>query len=228
MTWRLQMFLLRLLDYVITVPLRFLRLIKWLFWISPLRGSHKILRWISGLLLLIIDLTPIPFLFECFFDLIKVNTRPLTTDEQQLAEGVFKESLPYQLITMDPGSLPVHKNHMVAFVSFHTINYQTQISSEIFIHELVHIWQYRKYGAVYISESVWAQRWGGGYNYGGYDVLRENQEEGLQAFNYEQQAEIIEEYFRLKNDLPLQWSVRDPAIEKVLEGYVLQLNEKLQ
>src|SRR5687767_16001529 len=97
MAWRLQMFVLRLLDYVITVPLRFLRLIKWLVWLQPLRGPHKLLRWFCGLLLLIIDLTPLPFLFECFFDLIKINTRALTQHEQQLAMSIFKESLPYQI-----------------------------------------------------------------------------------------------------------------------------------
>ena len=115
------------------------------------------------------------------------------------------------------------KKQTVAFVSFHTVNFDNHVRPETFIHELVHIWQYRKYGAVYISESMWAQHWGGGYNYGGIEPLLKNQATGLKAFNYEQQSEIIEDYFRLKNNLPLQWVSDSPELEWILEKYVAEL-----
>ena len=70
-----------------------------------------------------------------------------------------------------------------------------------------------------MSESIWAQWWGGGYNYGGLEALIKHKDDGLKAFNYEQQACIIEEYFRLKHNIPLQWTRQAPELEELLEGY---------
>jgi hypothetical protein len=73
---------------------------------------------------------------------------------------------------------------------------------------------------VYISEALWAQRWGGGYNYGGLaPLLHYSQGKGLSAFNFEQQADIIEDYYRWTQGLPLQWALNVPGIGEVMEKY---------
>ena len=151
----------------------------------------------------------------------------MESDELKMASDVFGKSMPLKLIGIDPGSILINRFQAYAYVTLHTINHRKRLLPQTFIHELVHIWQYRKHGAIYMSECIWAQHWGGGYNYGGILPLKNNADKkGLAAFNYEQQAEIVEDYFRLKNDLPLQWSAWDVEIEKVLEKYILQLREK--
>ena len=47
-----------------------------------------------------------------------------------------------------------------------------------------------------MMEALYAQRWGGGYNYGGIAALSQHQDKGMMAFNFEQQAEIVEDYFK--------------------------------
>jgi hypothetical protein len=144
----------------------------------------------------------------------------MTLRERDLAISVFGNKLPVHLITLDPDSIPVRKNRTGAYVSFHTINFHQAIADEVLIHELVHIWQYEKYGSVYISEAIWAQHWGGGYDYGGLEPLKKYSEgKGLASFNFEQQADIIEDYYRWKNGLPLQWALNVPGIGEVLEKY---------
>ncbi len=158
---------------------------------------------------------------------MKWKTRPLSNHEREIAQSVFGSHLPLQLIAFDPSSIPVRKKKTTAYVSFYTINASPVLQDYIFIHELVHIWQFHHYGSAYISESVWAQRWGGGYNYGGEEPLKKHIEgRGLQAFNFEQQADIIEDYYRWKNGMALQWVLNVPDIGTLLEHYKNELVKK--
>lgn len=222
MAWRVQIFFLRFLDYLFHIPLRIWRFLKFLFYF-PFRGKHKFLRWLTGSFLLMVDITPVPFLLESILDWVKIKTRPLNGREIELAHSVFGSAIPLRLIGADPYSIPARKKMTVAFTSLHTINFNGTIPEQTFIHELVHIWQYRKYGSVYISESLWAQRWGGGYDYGGFDSLKLHYPAGLSSFNFEQQADIVEDYFRLKNKLHLQWTLHDPQVEPLLDYYANQV-----
>jgi hypothetical protein len=47
---------------------------------------------------------------------------------------------------------------------------------------------------------------------------------GLSAFNFEQQADIIEDYYRWKNGMPLHWAANVPGIGEVLEKYKNELS----
>lgn len=71
------------------------------------------------------------------------------------------------------------------------------------VHEVVHIWQYNRVGAAYIPRALAAQRSAMGYNYGGLRPLERGR--SLEAFNYEQQADIIEDAYRLANGSPARW-----------------------
>ncbi len=218
--WRIKIFFLRLLDYLITWPHRLWRLVRWVLFIARLQGKHKFIRRLAGIFVLIIDLTPIPFFIESLLDWIKIRTRALTDVEGQLVTDVFGKKLPAHLIGIDPVSIPARKRKTVAYVIFHTVNFDKNIPDTTLVHELVHVWQYRRYGSVYITESLWAQKWGGGYNYGGLESLKKFCDDpGLSAFNFEQQADIIEEYYRWKKGLQLQWSVQDVGIGEILEKY---------
>ena len=210
----------RLLSFIIRWPLCLWRWILWLLWIKSPRGKHALIRWLAGIVLLSFDLTFIILFIETLLDFVKWKTRPLTAPEKELALAVFGHHIPLHLIAFDPDSIPVKKNKTTAYVSFHTINGSVNLPEYIFIHELVHICQFHHRGSVYISESIWAQKWGGGYNYGGLEWLTKYRAgKGLTAFNYEQQADIIEDYYRWKNNMPLQWALNVPGIGTLLEQY---------
>jgi hypothetical protein len=157
-------------------------------------------------------------------DILKWKTRPLHDSEIEIFRSVFGTAISTNLISMDNKSIPAIKGWTIAYTSFHTINYAHQLPHHTLVHEAVHLWQYRFFGSSYLSEAIWAQRWGGGYNYGGLDQLMQNdQKDGLLSFNFEQQADIIEDYYRLKAGLPLQWMSSQPESIVFLERYALQL-----
>lgn len=193
---------------------------KWFAWLVPISGRHRLPRWFAGLIVLAIDITPLNLVYETILDFLKNKTRPLSSHEIEIAFSVFGKSLPYHNIGIDPRSIPAIKKKTMAYVSFYTINFADAIPDTTLVHEMMHVWQYEMYGAVYITEAFWAQRWGGGYNYGGLGSLKMHCDDlCLQAFNFEQQADIIEDYFRWKNNLPLQWSINVPGVGEVFELY---------
>lgn len=196
MFWKIKVFALRVLEFIIRWPYRFFRFLLFLFFIDRQHGRFLFLRYLVSLLFKAIDLTPIPLIIETILDIIKWNTRPLTTAEMNVVESVFGKSIWYSLIGLDANSWPVKKGRAMAYVTLHTINFQKNIPDHILVHEMTHIWQYKKHGSCYITEALYAQRWGGGYHYGGEEALLKNNDKGMKAFNFEQQAEIVEDYFR--------------------------------
>lgn len=182
------------------------------------------LRWLAGIILLAFDLTPLSLIYEILVVLLHSKVRLLSAHEMQQAHSVFGQTIPLHLVALNPDSLQVKRKKATAYVSFYTIHFYGSIPDSMLIHELVHIWQYQCYGSAYISEALWAQHLGGGYNYGGIEPLKMySEDKGLAAFNFEQQADIIEDYYRWKNGLPLQWALNVPGIGEVLEKYRNQL-----
>jgi len=120
----------------------------------------------------------------------------MTEVEKNVVQNVFGKSIWYALVGLDDHSWPVKQGKAIAYVSLHTINFQMNIPDHILVHEMTHIWQYKKHGSCYIMEALYAQRWGGGYQYGGDDALLRNKDRGIAAFNFEQQAEIVEDGFK--------------------------------
>lgn len=219
------MFSARLLHFIYRWPSRLWRLVLWTLWIKSPGGKHAFYRWAVGWMLLISDLTPFALFYGTIFDFVKRKSRPLNDEDIQEAKAIFGQSIPWQLVSLDPDSMPARKNVTMAYVSFYTINYFNQLPYPLLIHELVHIWQYERVGSAYISEALWAQHWGGGYNYGGLEpLLKYTEGKGFKAFNFEQQADIIEDYYRWKNGLPLQWALNVPGIGEVLKKYKSQLS----
>lgn len=166
--------------------------------------------------------------FVAFFDLYEALTnallpapRPLTPAEYQLLVPIFGSSIPYDLIRIDERAYVGPSWSHFCYVSFHTINSWGPMSPPTLVHEAVHVWQYTRRGAVYIPRALYAQTTPEGYNYGGLAPLRAKRE--LEDFNYEQQADIIEDFFRLANGYEAQW-VRGRGAE-VLPYYYPYVNE---
>jgi len=196
MFWKIKVFFLRMLEYLLRLPYRFFKCMTWLLFIDRPRGKMFAIRWMAGLVLKVIDLTPVPLFIETCLDIIKWKTRPFSDAEKQVVQSVFGDAIWYSLIGLDANSWPVKNGKAMAYVSLHTINFQKNIPDTTLVHEMTHIWQYKKHGSSYIIEALYAQRWGGGYNYGGLPALSQHHDKGMMAFNFEQQAEIIEDGFK--------------------------------
>jgi hypothetical protein len=84
-------------------------------------------------------------------------------------------------------------------VSFNTINSWGPLNDHTLLHELTHVWQYQKMGAIYMPKAIHAQNTTG-YKYGGLAELRKRQAagQGISSFNLEQQGQISGDYYIAK------------------------------
>ena len=89
------------------------------------------------------------------------------------------------------------------------------MSEDLFVHELIHIWQYTRLGSVYIPRALRAQRSTEGYNYGGIDQLRLGDAEWM-SYNYEQQGDILADYWRAKHGRLTRWNKDRVAVDDYL------------
>lgn len=170
----------------------------------------------------IADLLFLPQLLMLLNRLFKPNTRRLTEREMALARSIFGETIDYQKVRLDERSYIGCKHYRFAYVGFHFINCWGALSDPIFIHEMVHVWQYRRFGSVYIPRALWAQRTPEGYNYGGIAALQKavEQDKSLTDFNYEQQGDIVADYFCLKNGWKPRWCAVEGAYLPVFEAVI--------
>lgn len=168
-----------------------------------------------------LDLLGLFDLYEAITNSLFSGTRPLRPEEYNLLYPIFGDSVPYHLIRIDERAYVGPSWGNFCYVSYHTINSWGPMSPPTLVHEVVHVWQYTHRGAAYIPRALYAQTTPEGYNYGGLGPLRTNTR--LEDFNYEQQADIIEDAFRLANGYEAQW-VRGRGAE-VLPIYYPYLEE---
>jgi hypothetical protein len=176
---------------------------------------------IADIFFAVLDLLGVFDLYEATTNAAFPNTRPLTGAEVRLLRPIFGDSVPYGLIRIDERAYVGPRWARFCYVSFHTINSWGPMSPPTLVHEVVHVWQYTCRGAAYIPRALYAQTTKMGYNYGGLAPLRTNT--CLEDFNYEQQADIIEDAFRVTNGWPAQWVPGAGA--EVLPVYFAYLEE---
>lgn len=199
----------RLYFFVTTLPVRVLRSIihfEKLYFIIfdknklPVHYSYyrsRLSIWILELIFYFTDIAGIPEFLEIINDLIHWKNRKLNSEEKLIIDKIFGKSINPGLIFVDQYKryLPGKAN---AFVGFNTIFFNTKISGILLVHEATHCWQYQRFGSVYILRALLAQYSGDGYNYGGFTKIKKALDNhNIGAFNYEQQAEIIEDYYKL-------------------------------
>lgn len=179
-----------------------------------LRGGHPF-HWWTELLFLLGDLFGIFDLYDGLTPLYKRQTRPLNERELTLARSVYGTTIDWSAVRLDEGAKIACRRHHLCYVSFYTINSWGSMPDATLLHELMHVWQYERYGAVYIPRALRAQRTAEGYNYGGAEMLRKRRAAGrdLHDFNYEQQADIVADAFRIERGLRPRWGYgSDPSI----------------
>ncbi len=156
-------------------------------------------------------------LYELVSNGLATHTRRLTPREVALLRTVFADSLPYGRIRIDEYARLGPRRYRFCYVSFHTINSWGPMPDDILVHEAVHVWQYRRVGAVYIPRALRAQRSLMGYNYNGVAGLRYAFDPKGSPLNYEQQADAVADWYRLQHGLPARWlswvDDREEAVE---------------
>ncbi|MBK9735296.1 MAG: hypothetical protein IPO92_10145 [Saprospiraceae bacterium] len=181
-------------------------------------------EWFGDVVFYLMDTLAIPELHLFICSIFKWNIRKLTKHEESLAKSVFGQTIDFDLVRIDAKARLGTKKMAHAYVSFNIINYMKEIKHEILIHEMVHIWQYQHFGCIYIARAIKAQRSKEGYDYGGIANLYKVMLRGgsLLEFNFEQQADIIEDYFRIC----LTHSDTAPMNKTIYNYFVAQLREK--
>ncbi|HNW50961.1 MAG TPA: DUF4157 domain-containing protein [Prolixibacteraceae bacterium] len=172
---------------------------KWIW-----EGFKSGAAWLGRLIAKLLDMVGFGEIMDLLFNIFKVNTRTLTSIEQQEAFRVFQGSISYWQVRIDEASLI---SAIGSFFSggggmgvtlFHTINFNQKLHAAAgnsdmrwLIHELTHVSQYEHVGSQYIGEAIHAQATIG-YSYGdGAGLAGKN----LKDFNREQQADIIAHYY---------------------------------
>ena len=136
---------------------------------------------------------------ETLADLVKFNSRALSESERVTATSVFGNSIDLDAVRVDEYSFWGTQNGYRPFTTLHTINSAHPMDRATLIHELTHVWQYEQRGPQYMWDALQAQSSAEGYDYGGAAGLRQRMDDGLTltSFNEEQQAHIVEDYYRL-------------------------------
>lgn len=190
-----------------------------------MNNSKKTLWQSAEFLFRTLDFFRFPALYEAIHRSLKSNMRSLTRHELNAAKSLFGDTIPYDRIRVNEQATLGPKQYHFIYVSFNTINSWGRIPIDIMMHELVHVWQYQQFGAVYIPRALDAQKSTMGYDYGGVEALQKakKQQLSLLNFNYEQQADLVADYFRIQNGWPPRWGNGTTADLALYQYFVAQI-----
>ena len=218
----------RLFDIFRLLPIRVYRIALHLT--SPLRLAGKrnqfqLAFWLVELAMLIGDLFGLGEIYEIVQEFGKFNCRPLHDWEIQLAKTVYGDTINYKRVRIDEYAFLGPKQMHFAYVSFYHINAWGPLQNSLLIHELIHIWQYEQFGSVYMPRALRAQNTPKAYDYGGVEQLIAFRDENksILDFNYEQQGDLVADYFRIKNGYRPQWGYGEKKDLSIYEYFVDQI-----
>lgn len=227
-------------DQVIKFPGRVARLIahlgsgiagvaKWLWeglklaWHLNFKGMGKWLldgflsgaAWVGRLIGKLADIAGLGEVWDLVSQIIKFNTRSLTSGEKSEAQKTFKNSISYWQVRVDEYSLIAKIGAAfkggggMGVTTFHTVNFNQKITASPgsndmhwLTHELTHVSQYEHVGSQYLGEAIHAQATTG-YDYKGSNALFRPAShvnpnlagKHFSQFNREQQGDIAADYY---------------------------------
>lgn len=240
---KIKISLLRLVYYLMSIPQRLYRLGKHLYdgfiylrpsekrywWESPIHFTYpgKVGLWFLELLFYILDVFGIGEIYGILADWIKFNSRPLHKWEIGLAKTIYGDAIRYNTITIDEKGIFGFKIFPAAkaYVSYQTINSNSSMENGVLMHEFIHIWQYERFGTAYALRALLAQQSKMQYNYGGVTALRSAIAKRLDflSFNFEQQGDIIQDYYRIKQGYRPLWGTGGKQDLHYYEHFIKQL-----
>jgi hypothetical protein len=181
-----------------------MRLLLHLLIFIPYRQKIKINNvadWFLDLPFYLIELVGIYEVYLLVRFLIYPKLRPLNLEEKIIIQEVFPYKLNMDLMWINEHDRLFTKHFAHAYVVGNIINYNEKITEKVFVHECVHVCQYQTFGLVYISRALRAQFSKEGYDYGGLYGVSRALAVGKKYidFNFEQQAQIVEDFYEVKN-----------------------------
>ena len=193
--------------------------------VLPLSPSVVDTCWLDRLFQLL-DLLFVFDAYEAISNRLTPGLRRLTPLEYDRLSAVFGDSVPYDRIRIDERAYVGPRSHHICYVSFHTINRWGPIPLAILVHEVMHVWQHVHEGACYIPRALAAQLTVAGYDYGGQRGLTATRH--IRDFNYEQQAAVVEDAYRLSRGLSTRYlhGVGKAEGQKVMQPFLLQLRRR--
>ncbi|MDX1701399.1 MAG: hypothetical protein R3250_12320 [Melioribacteraceae bacterium] len=221
-------FLAGLQFYGFQLPVRIIRLLGHpIRLINYLRKEEwkNALWWLPELVFYVMDCLAVPEIYDGIVNLFKTELRPLNELETEACTKIFGSSLIYSNIRIDEHSRFGPKQHHFVYVSFYTINSFGKMPLYILIHEVMHVWQFHHFGSVYILKALRAQHSKEKYNYGGLSNLYELAHSGQWFYdlNFEQQGDLVADYFLLSNGKSTQWSRATYLDLKVFNYFIQQI-----
>lgn len=140
---------------------------------------------------------PIFFILGHYVFLDKSRLRSLTPEEKVLVRSVFGDQIDVSYVLLNPAMSMRVRKFAYAYVTLNMVHFDQSISDSILLHEMMHVYQYQRYGVVYAFRALAAQRSEEKYDYGGAMGLFDAMVQGkrLDEFNFEQQAQIVEDYY---------------------------------
>ena len=154
--------------------------------------------------------------------------RPLTQPERQASEQVHaKGQIPYWKVRVDENSYLIKigqglaklfgtKTSPAAITTMHVIHAPKSLSLPIAVHELTHVAQYEKVGAMYMPQALHGQGSSMGYSYGNLTTERAAGKK-YRDFNREQQASIAEDYYKVKNGLTPDYGATQAELQPFID-----------
>jgi len=140
--------------------------------------------------------------------------RKLTAEEIAASLEVHPVgAIPYDRICVSEGSPALKVNGNRAMATAHVIHAPVGgLDIPTMVHELSHVLQYQKVGPVMMVQALYGQLFGGGYNYGDLGQLRLTGKRFVHL-NREQQAQVCEDYYRLRHGMVAWFSNRVEDLE---------------
>lgn len=178
--------------------------------------------WIGDLIVYLIEVSILPVLVFIIIRTLIVDVRSireLSSEERDLAMLYFQEEIHYEHVILHTKMSPRIRKLAYAFVMLNGIHFEKKLPPHIFLHEMVHVYQYERYGIVYAFRALMAQRTVEGYDYGGGEGIYQAMitDKRLEQFNFEQQAQIIEDAYLCGEE----WA--SPMLNGVYAHYSRQL-----
>ncbi|MEZ5056218.1 MAG: hypothetical protein R2879_04190 [Saprospiraceae bacterium] len=209
-------------------PVRFIRLVRHLFFLEKHTYSKNyfvsLAFYLAEIPIHILDILGLGEWIELGLIAFQKNDRKLLEEENEIALKYFKKFSWVSRIRINEQRRTGTRKGRIVYVSGSIINSYGSIQNDVLVHEMVHVWQYFEKGLVYIPRALWAQKTNEGYNYGGKEALEKAIQSGigLDFFNYEQQAALVQDHYRGLSFLKYRYSFEEPDIiqpifEKILK-----------
>ena len=120
--------------------------------------------------------------------------RELTSDEIATLRQVYGDSIDYSQVRIKEGNSGLFSLFGRPFTQGDTIYIpkgSLPLSPDVLVHEMGHVWQFQHGGTDYMSEALWAQNFGEGYDFSkGIDEGK-----SFSELNPEQQAELMQQAY---------------------------------